>query len=92
MLPYWLVHRVLTLPLVEGDVNSSLQNLATYMQTFLLGALTLCLCWGGYLWMTSSENPTRRAQAYTYLFGAALGAMVVLLAGTIAGAIKGSIA
>ena len=67
---------------------TSLENLAAILQGFIVGALTVAFCYGGYLWMTSTNNPSRRSEAYGYLFGAAFGAIAVVLAKVIAGQIN----
>lgn len=77
--------------LTLADINGSLENLAGILQGFVVGALTVAFCYGGYLWMTSTNNPGRRSEAYAYLFGAAFGAIVVVLANVIATQINGAI-
>jgi hypothetical protein len=76
--------------LTLADINTSLENLAGILQGFIVGALTVAFCYGGYLWMTSTNNPSRRSEAYGYLFGAAFGAIAVVLAKVIAGQINGA--
>lgn len=77
--------------LVLADINGSLQNIAKILQGFIYGALMLAFAYGGYLWLTSHSNPSRRSEAYAYLFGAVFGAIVVILAGPIATSVQGAI-
>lgn len=76
---------------VVADVNGSLIGLANLLIGFVGGALALTFAYGGYLWMTSHNNPSRRSEAYMYLFGAALGALVVILSPQLATAVKSAI-
>ena len=77
--------------LIFGDINKTLQNIAALLQGFLYGALFLAFAYGGYLWMTSHSNPSRRSESYAYLFGAVFGAIVVVLAGQIALSVQNAI-
>jgi hypothetical protein len=70
--------------LPTADPNSALRNIAHLMSTYVLGALAIAFAYGGYLWFTSAENPSRRSLAYTYLIGSAIGAVIVYFAPSLA--------
>ena len=72
------------IPLAVADPNTALQNLAGVMVKFVGGALAVAFAYGGYLWFTSAENPTRRSAAYGYLIGSAIGGIVVVFAAYLA--------
>src|SRR5947209_7654164 len=67
-----------------ADPTTALQNLAGVMVKFVGGALAVAFAYGGYLWFTSAENPTRRSAAYGYLIGSAIGGIVVVFAAYLA--------
>jgi hypothetical protein len=85
----WLA--VLSHLMIFADINSSLAGLAKILLGFVVGALTLAFSYGGYLWMTSNNNPSRRSEAYLYMFGASFGAIAIILAPSIAAAIQAAI-
>jgi len=77
---------------VLADINQTLTNFANILIAFVGGATIIMLVIGGYLFMTSEGNPRRREYAYGALAGAAIGAMIVILAPELASAFVKAVA
>ncbi len=69
--------------LVLADINTSLINLAGILKSFVGGAVVLALTLAGYYWMSSEQHPGRRSVAQAYLWAAAFGAMIIILASSV---------
>jgi len=77
---------------VLADINQTLTNFANILIAFVGGATIIMLVTGGYLFMTSEGNPRRREYAFGALAGAAIGAMIVILAPELEGAFVKAVA
>src|SRR6266568_4425784 len=77
---------------VLADINQTLTNFANILIAFVGGATIIMLVTGGYLFMTSEGNPRRREYAFGALAGAAIGAMIVILAPELASAFVKAVA